>query len=72
MIRREDAPRPAGQQLRFGFATPCLHRRTTLRWRLARNEALHLELRCASCRRFLGWIRQDEWALALAPPRPRR
>lgn len=72
MIRNEDAPRPAGQQLRFGFAQPCTHRRTTLRWRLAENRALHLGQYCARCGRWLRWLPQTEWALAVAPPRPGR
>jgi hypothetical protein len=72
MIRRrdEDATRPAGQQS-FPFARACVHRRTTLRWRLAQNEAMHLGQYCARCHRWLRWVPQHEWMLAQAPPRPR-
>jgi len=66
----EDAPQPAGQQS-FPFARACGHRRTTLRWRLAQNQAMHLGEYCSSCRRWLRWVPQTEWALAVAPPRPR-
>jgi hypothetical protein len=70
--RDEDAPRPAGQQCTFAFAKPCVHRRTTLRWRLAQNQAMHLGRYCLTCGRWLGWVPQNESILAGAPPRPRR
>jgi len=69
--RNEDAPPSAGQQCTFPFARACVHRRTTLRWRLAQNHAMHLGEYCARCRRWLRWIPQHEWIVAQAPPRPR-
>ncbi len=69
--RTEDTQRSAGQQS-FPFAKPCGHRRTTLRWRLAQNQAMHLGEYCARCSRWLRWVPQHEWILAQAPPRPQR
>jgi len=69
---RGPGPRPpAGRQGTFFFMTPCLHRRTELRWRWARNGALHLGEYCAHCRCWLCWLPQTAWILAGAPPRPR-
>jgi len=68
--RTEEGPPLAGQQS-FPFARPCMHRRTTLRWRLAQNQAMHLGEYCARCHRWLRWVPQHEWILAQAPPRPR-
>jgi hypothetical protein len=69
--RIEEGQPLAGQQS-FPFARPCAHRTTTLRWRLAQNEAMHLGQYCARCRRWLRWVPQHEWVLQQAPPRPRR
>jgi hypothetical protein len=69
--RPEEGPPLAGQQS-FPFARRCLHRRTTLRWRLAQNQAMHLGEYCARCQRWLRWVPQREWNVAAAPPRPSR
>jgi hypothetical protein len=70
MRSRTEEGRPLAGQQSFPFARPCAHRSTTLRWRPMRQGRLHLGRHCLACGRWLGWIRQDAWALALAPPRP--
>jgi hypothetical protein len=72
MIRSRDADAPqTAEQQSFPFTRPCVHRRTTLRWQLAQNQAMHLGEYCARCRRWLRWVPQREWFVSQAPPRPR-
>ena len=59
-------------QCTFGFARPCAHSRTRLRWRPMREGGMHLGDHCLDCGRWFRWVPQRAGVLAQAPPRPPR
>jgi hypothetical protein len=61
----------AAAQEAFGFAAPCGHPTTVLRWHRMATGGCHLGRYCADCGHWQQWVRQTETILAEAPARPR-